>query len=212
MIAIDGPAGSGKSTLAKALAARLGLRYLDTGAMYRAVTLAATRRGIAAGDDERLAALVGAIEIHLEAAPDGLRVTLDGEDVSAAIRTEEISRAVAPYASRPVVRRAMVVLQRVQRDRGGLVAEGRDIGTVVFPDADWKFYLDADPAERARRRLRDVGGDLEAVKRDIEARDSVDIGREHSPLTEAPDAVRIDTTAMTIDDVLETMMDRIHGR
>jgi cytidylate kinase len=217
VIAIDGPAGSGKSTLARALAARLGLRYLDTGAMYRAVALAASRRGIAAEDGTGLEALLGAIELRLEATPAGPRVLLDGEDVSRAIRTEAVSRIVSRYASRPEVRRAMVLLQQAQRREPGLVAEGRDIGTVVFPDADVKFFVTASLEERARRRLRDFGADesdrtrLAAVLEDIRNRDSVDTGREHSPLEKAEDAVEIDTTGLTVEEILERMRARVAG-
>jgi len=215
VIAMDGPAGSGKSTLARALAARLGYRYLDTGAMYRSVSLAASRAGIEATDAEGLTALLDRIDLRLEANPEGPRVLLDGEDVSEAIRTPEISRIVSAYASRPEVRAAMVRLQRAQRDGGGLVAEGRDIGTVVFPDAELKFYVTADIRERARRRLRDFGADesdekrLQEVLDDIENRDSVDTGRADSPLTEADDAVTIDTTGLTVEQVLDVMRARV---
>jgi cytidylate kinase len=215
IIALDGPAGSGKSTQARALAERLGYRYLDTGAMYRSVALAARRAGVGPEDGAALGALLERISIVLEASPEGPRVLLDGADVSAEIRTPEISRVVSGYASRPEVRMAMVRLQREQGRDGGLVAEGRDIGSVVFPDAEVKFYVEASLEERARRRLRDFGADesdterLEEVLADIANRDSVDTGREHSPLLVAEDAVRIDTTGLTVDEVLEIMLARV---
>jgi CMP/dCMP kinase len=215
VIAIDGPAGSGKSTLARALAARQGYRYLDTGAMYRSVALAASRRGIGAGDREALERLLREIELDLTPDPDGPRVILDGEDVSAEIRTEEISRIVSEYAKRPEVRRAMVALQRGMRDKGNLVAEGRDIGTVVFADADLKFYVTASLEERARRRLRDFDADasdeerLREVLADIKRRDSVDSERENSPLMEAKDAIHIDSTKLTVEEILDEMLRRV---
>jgi cytidylate kinase len=216
-IALDGPAGSGKSTLARKLAARLGYRYLDTGAMYRTVALLADRRGIAAEEGERLAELLREIEGTLRLVPDadGPRVRVGDEDVTAEIRTPEVSRIVSEYASVPAVRRAMRGLQRAQREGGGLVAEGRDIGTVVFPDADLKFYVDASPEERARRRLGDFGVDaadadkLAEVRADIERRDSVDTGREDSPLVRAEGAETIDTTGLTVEQVLERMLRRV---
>ncbi len=215
VVTIDGPAGSGKSTLARKLAARLGYRYLDTGAMYRTVSLAATANDIAATDADALAALLARIDIRLEANPEGPRVLLDGVDVSEAIRTPEISRIVSGYASRPEVRTAMVRLQRAQCEGGGLVAEGRDIGTVVFPDADVKFYVTATLEERARRRMGDFGGDtsdkerLAEVLEDIRNRDSVDTGRKASPLTQADDAEEIDTTGLTVEQVLDVMRARV---
>jgi cytidylate kinase len=214
-IALDGPAGSGKSTLARGLASRLDYRYLDTGAMYRAVALAAERAGIGAGDGPALRELLGRVALRLEASPEGPRVLLGGEDVSAEIRTPEISRIVSAYASRPEVREAMVRLQRDQRGEGGLVAEGRDIGTVVFPDAEVKFYVTADPEERARRRLRDFGADesdrerLAEVREDLRNRDSVDTGRDVSPLARAEDAMVIDTTGLSVAECLRRMEARV---
>jgi cytidylate kinase len=210
-IALDGPAGSGKSTYARALAERLGYRYLDTGAMYRAVALAAHRRGVAAEPGEALSELLASLDLRIEASADGPRVTVDGEDVSTEIRSPEVSRIVSAYAKLPDVRRAMVKLQKAQQEGGGIVAEGRDIGTVVFPDAELKIYVTASLEERARRRLRDFGAEeadeasLREVYADIERRDSVDEEREDSPLVQAEGARRIDTTSMTIEEVLDLM-------
>jgi CMP/dCMP kinase len=195
VIAIDGPAGAGKSTVARALAQRLGFRYMDSGAMYRCVALLTLRRL-----DRGAPALAAAAEIALE--PDGT-VLLDGEDVSGAIRTPEVSRRASEVAAEPAVRAALVEKQRAMLGAGDWVAEGRDIGTVVAPDAALKVYLDADPAERARRRAAESGGDPAAVLAEIEARDERDRSREASPLREADGGVRVDTTGLSIQEVVE---------
>ena len=183
VIAIDGPAGSGKSTVAKALAARLGLEYLDTGAMYRSVTFAALRRGIDPSEAEQVGRIVGDIELEVRA--DG--VTVDGVDATIEIRGPEVSRAVSIVAANPAVRAEMVRRQRewvAARDGG--VLEGRDIGTVVFPDAELKVYLTADPEVRAQRRPKEVTDlDYETVAADLARRDALDQGRDVSPLAEA---------------------------
>ncbi len=187
LIAIDGPAGAGKSTVARAVAGALGFTYLDTGAMYRCIALAELR---GAADP---------LDCEIELA-DG--VTLDGEDVSAAIRTAQVSERASQVAARPEVRTHLVALQRSMIGRGDYVAEGRDIGTVVAPDAELKVFLTASPEERARRRAEQLGVDVEQVLADQRERDTRDTTREHSPLQPADDAVRVDTTGLSIDEVV----------
>ena len=201
VIAIDGPAGSGKSTVAKAVAERLGLPYLDTGAMYRAVAFAVLCAG---GDpaDEELAANT-ARTMDLEVGLD--RVVVNGTDATVEIRGPEVTRSVSLVAANPAVRVELVSRQREwTARRGGGVLEGRDIGTVVFPNADLKVYLTADPAERARRRAKEVSDlDYETVAADLARRDTLDSTRDVDPLSEAPDAVLVDTTGLTIDEVVD---------
>ncbi|HJR24438.1 MAG TPA: (d)CMP kinase [Acidimicrobiales bacterium] len=203
VIAIDGPAGSGKSTVAKALAARLGLGYLDTGAMYRSVTFAALRRGIDPAEVEQVAKIVGGLE--LEVGPDA--VVVDGVDATIEIRGPEVSRAVSIVAANPEVRAEMVRRQRAWvADHGGGVLEGRDIGTVVFPDAELKVYLTADPEVRAERRSKEVADlDYETVAADLARRDALDQGREVSPLTEAADAFVVDTTGRAVEEIVDVI-------
>ncbi len=191
VIAIDGPAGAGKSTVARAVAARLGFTYLDTGAMYRAVALAA------AGHEDEAAAIAERSDIRV-----GDRVLLDGRDVTDAIRTPEASAGASRVAADPGVRAALVRKQQAIVEDGDWVAEGRDIGTVVAPEAAVKVFLTADPAERARRRAEELGADLETVQRDQALRDATDENREHSPLTAAGDAVELDTTGLSVDEVV----------
>ncbi len=191
VIAIDGPAGAGKSSVARAVAADLGFTYLDSGAMYRAVALAALRRGV------EPAAVADAIEIDL-----GEGVRLDGEDVTTQIRTPEVSEAASRAAADPSVRGAMVAEQRRLMADGDWVAEGRDIGTVVVPDAEVKVFLTADPAERARRRAAEIGADPDTVLAEQTIRDQRDQTREHSPLAPAPGAVELDTTGLGLDEVV----------
>jgi cytidylate kinase len=201
VIAIDGPAGSGKSTVARKLAERLGLRYLDTGAMYRAVTFAALRRNIDPGDPDPVAAL--ARRVDLEVTLEHVRV--DGVDATIEIRGPEVTRAVSVVAANPAVRTEMVARQREWAQRhGGGVIEGRDIGSVVFPDAELKVYLDARPEVRAARRSQEVTDlSYETVAADIARRDALDQGRESSPLTRAGDAVEVDTSDLDVDDIVE---------
>ncbi len=213
IIAIDGPAGAGKSTVARQLARRLRYRFLDSGALYRTVTLAALRAGLSPGDEEQVAALARTLDIRLEGGPDDPRVLLGGDDVSAEIRGPAVSNAVSTVAALARVREAMVPLQKGIAADGGVVAEGRDIGTVVFPDADVKFYLDADPAERARRRADERGeADVESVRREIVSRDRDDTDRDVAPLCAAADAVRVDTTALTLGEVVARLAAEIEGR
>jgi len=187
LIAIDGPAGAGKSTVARAVADALGFTYLDSGAMYRCVALAELR-----GVEDPLAC-----EIEL-----GGEVTLDGEDVTDEIRTPEVSARASKVAARPEVRGHLVALQRSMIRNGDYVAEGRDIGTVVAPDAELKVFLTASPEERARRRAQQLGVDPEQVLAEQRERDTRDATREHSPLAPAPDARRVDTTGLGIDEVV----------
>jgi cytidylate kinase len=200
IIAIDGPAGSGKSTVARAVAARLGLDYLDTGAMYRGVTFAALRRGIDPAEAEQVARMV--LDVELSVTPEG--VVVDGTDATIEIRGPEVSRAVSIVAANPEVRTEMVRRQRAWAEaHGGGVLEGRDIGTVVFPDASLKVYLTADPEVRAQRRSQEVSDlDYETVAADLARRDALDQGREASPLTEAADAVVVDTTGLAVEEIV----------
>ena len=191
VVAIDGPAGAGKSTVAKAVAAELGFTYLDSGAMYRCVALASLRQGAPP------AAIAGAVRIEL-----GDTVMLDGEDVSEAIRTPEVSEQASRAAADPAVREAMVVQQRRLLGDGDWVAEGRDIGSVVAPDAAVKVYLTASPQERAQRRALELGGDAATVLAEQTIRDQRDAGREHSPMGPAPGAVVLDTTGLSLSDVV----------
>jgi cytidylate kinase len=194
VVAIDGPAGAGKSTVARALARELGFTYLDSGAMYRAVGLMTLRNGGAASDQaERL-------ELEL-----GDRVIANGEDVTEAIRAPEVSEAASKVATNPKVRAAMVEKQRELMSEGDWVAEGRDIGTVVAPDAELKVFLTASPEERARRRAEELGTDVETVLRDQTLRDAQDSEREHSPLERAPGAVELDTSGLSLDEVVERL-------
>jgi cytidylate kinase len=206
VIAIDGPAGSGKSTVARALAAELGLDYLDTGAMYRSVAFAALRRGVDPADVEPVARV--ARNVELEVAD---RVLVDGVDATVEIRGPEVTRAVSAVAANPEVRHQMVLRQREwANERGGGVIEGRDIGSVVFPDAVLKVYLTASDEERARRRSKEVTDlDYDTVAADIARRDTVDSTRAASPLTVADGATVIDTTGRSVDDIVADILSRL---
>ncbi len=208
VIAIDGPAGSGKSTVARAVADRLGLGYLDTGAMYRSVAFAALRRGV----DPEEADQVGRIaeDLELDVDPDGT-VTVDGVDATIEIRGPEVTRAVSIVAANPAVREAMRRRQRAWAEaRGGGVMEGRDIGTVVFPDAELKVYLDASPEVRAARRHKEVTDlSYETVAADLARRDALDQGRSHDPLRTADDAVIIDTSDLGVDEIVAAVVEAL---
>lgn len=210
-IAIDGPAGSGKSTTAKLLASRLGYIYLDTGAMYRSVTLYALRRGIPLGDSAALGEAARKMKITFRNEEDHNLVFLNGEDVSTAIRTPEVTAAVSQVSAHKEVREAMVRQQKELGKDGNIVAEGRDTTSVVFPDADLKIYLEASIEERARRRLLDfarlnIPSSLEDQKEELARRDAYDSGREHSPLTRTGDAVVIDTSNLTIEEQVDKII------
>ncbi len=213
IIAIDGPSGAGKGTVARTVAARLAYRHVDTGAMYRAVAWKARHVGM----DLHNAAAVAALAAHATFELDG-RVLIDGEDVSAAIRTPDIDRAAGIVAQHPAVREVLVERQRRYGEAGGIVMEGRDIGSVVFPDAEVKVYLDATPAERARRRADDPAhaagraAGVTAVAEALEARDRTDRTRVISPLRRAPDAVYIDTTGVPIDEVVAQVLRLVEER
>lgn len=208
VIAIDGPAGAGKSTVAKAVAARLGLEYLDTGAMYRAVAFAALRRGVAVTDEAAVIALTRALDLVV----DHGTVLVDGVDATAAVRSREVTEHVGVVASIPAVRDE---LRRRQREwvevHGGGVVEGRDIATVVFPDAPLKLYITASPRERAQRRVAQIGGDLADVEAAIVARDRSDMERSDGALRVDVDAVTVDTTGRTIDEVVDEVTERFEA-
>jgi cytidylate kinase len=210
IVAIDGPSGAGKSTVTRALADRLGYINIDTGAMFRAVALMVQRAGIDPGDDAALAALCADVEIAFDRTDGCCRVLLNGEDVSSAIRTPEISLLTSVVSTKKVVRDCLLAVQRRMGERGGVVLEGRDIGTVVFPGAEAKFFLTASVEERGRRRyeeLRAKGVEvtLEQTIREAEQRDQQDLQREHAPLRQAGDAVCIDSTHLSLDEVLAKM-------
>jgi cytidylate kinase len=213
VVAIDGPAGAGKSTIAKRVAERLGFTYIDSGAMYRAVALWALRQKVDTGDMHRMEQLAMAAEIELEPG----RIRLNGEDVTDAIRTPEVSGGASKVAVIPGVRRAMVAKQRLMGERASVVMEGRDIGTVVFPDADVKIFLDADPRERVRRRLADVraGGEEipeDALAEQMKERDQRDSTRADGPLAQAPDAAYLDSTSLTVEEVEEAILKIVRSR
>jgi CMP/dCMP kinase len=201
VVAIDGPAGAGKSTVARAVADELGFTYLDTGSMYRAVALAAAERGAEA------ASVASSLKIE----PRGEQIVLDGRDVTAEIRAPEVSEAASRAAAEPDVRRAVVELQRRLLSTGNWVAEGRDIGTVVAPDAELKVFITADPEERARRRAAELGIDPARVLAEQAIRDERDRTREHSPLEPAAGAVVLDTTQMTLREVVRRVAELVPG-
>jgi cytidylate kinase len=200
VIAIDGPAGAGKSSVARGVATELGLTYLDSGAMYRCVALAALERGADLDDGEGLGALAGALEIEFEF--EGERVRLDGRDVTAAIREPDVTAASSRVSVHAPVREAMVARQRAMIAAGNYVAEGRDIGTVVSPDSPLKVFLTASDEERARRRAAQTGAEFEAVLAAHRDRDGRDSEREHGALRAADDAVEVDTTGLTLTEVV----------
>lgn len=208
VIAIDGPAGAGKSTVARALAERLGFTYLDSGAMYRCVALAAIERGAELDDEAAMGALAHSLDIEL----DGDRVALDGRDVSDAIRSPEVTAASSEVSVHAGVREALVARQRELIAAGRYVAEGRDIGTVVSPEAPLKVFLNASPQERARRRAEQAGEDVAAVLAAQRERDARDENREHSALRAAADAVELDTTGLALDQVVDRVVTLVRQR
>lgn len=208
VIAIDGPAGAGKSSVARAVAESLGFTYLDSGAMYRCVALAALERGVNPDDAEEVGRLARSLQIDI----DRDRIALDERDVSSAIREDRVSEASSRVSVHPQVREAMVALQREAIAAGSYVAEGRDIGTVVSPDSPLKVFLTASAEERARRRAAQSGGDLAAVLASQRERDRRDESREHSALKAAPDAVTIDTTSLSLDEVVERVVELARRR
>ena len=213
IVAIDGPAGAGKSTIAKRLAQRIGADYIDTGAMYRAVALKLLRTGTDYNDPEALQTMLDAMDVDFSQG----KTILDGEDVSGLIRTPEISALASPSSGVPAVRYKLTALQQAMGKRKSIVMDGRDIGTVVFPDADFKFFLTASADERARRRTEEMRAkgqeaDFETIRADIIQRDYQDSHREFRPLKKAEDAVEIDSTDMSIDSVVDTMMAFIEAR
>jgi cytidylate kinase len=214
IVAIDGPSGAGKGTVARAVAERLGYRHVDTGAMYRALAWKALQERLDVADESAVASLASRAIFDLEAG----RVSIDGQDVAGAIRTPEMDRAAAAVARHPSVRRVLVKRQRQYGEDGGVVMEGRDIGTVVFPNADVKVYLDASPDERARRRAADPAhtssttAQLSEVADALAERDKSDSTRAASPLAVATDAVVVDTTALPVADVIEKVLSLVNAK
>src|SRR3990172_58645 len=217
IIAIDGPVGAGKSTAARLLAKRLGYRYIDSGAMYRALAWKALQAGLDLGDERSVSRLADTISIAFEPSGDRERILVDGQDVSRQIREREVEQASSLVSTLASVRCGMVARQRDMAAQGGVVMDGRDIGTVVFPDADVKFYLEARLEERAKRRYLEarsagVAGDLEKFTEEIEIRDARDMGRSASPLRKAEDAVTIDTTGLNTFQVVAAMENETNRR
>ena len=217
IIAIDGPSGAGKSTLAKRLAKDLGFIYLDTGAMYRALALKVLRQAVDLADDGRIGRLVEETEIDLRHRAGNLEVVLDGEDVSGQIRTPAVSQMASKVSALKKVRDRMLVLQRAMGQRGSVVAEGRDIGTVIFPQAEVKIFLDATPEERARRRYQELKAagrqvELQETLREIEERDKRDSERDIAPLCKAEDALLVDSSSVDAEHVAALVLNQIRNK
>jgi len=207
VVAVDGTSGSGKSSTCKAVAARLGLRYLDTGAMYRAVTWWMLEHGVDVHDADAVAADADRPRLSTGTDPSSPTIALDGADVSIEIRSDAVNAAVSPVSAVPAVRERLVALQREVIDGGGIVVEGRDIGSVVWPEAELKVYLTADPAARAARRALEAGSDdVTATQESLLNRDRIDSGRAVAPLTMAPGAVHVDTTELTLDEAVDLLV------
>jgi len=216
VITIDGPAGAGKSTVSKAVAARLQYLYLDTGALYRALAYKLLKNNVDVNDAGALEKLCSTTDVTLKNIDGKMTVFVDGDNVDGEIRTEEVGLAASTISAFSVVREKLLSLQREAGTHGGIVAEGRDMGSVVFPNADFKFFLDANIDERIRRRhseLLEKNGQagLAAISRDMQARDDQDSQRKIAPLKAAPDAVTIDSTSLTISEVVEMILERISG-
>lgn len=213
LITIDGPAGAGKTTVSRQLAGRLGYRYIDTGALYRGVAYMAHRRGIAPGDDAALGRLLKGLELNFEPAESGQRLLADDEDITEVIRTPEISMLASAVSARPLVRDYLLEVQRELGRQKAAVFEGRDMGTVVFPEAEVKFFLSAAEQVRAQRRFDEIqaktGTSLEEVERDMRRRDEQDRTRSVAPLKAADDAIRIDSSDLSIEQVVAQMLARV---
>jgi cytidylate kinase len=214
IIAIDGPAGSGKSTVAQLIASRLNFKYIETGSMYRAVAWKAQQAGIDPGDNERVAEVARTISIEFQPGAERQKVMVDGEDLTPVLKTETIGRLAAIVAANKAVREVMVAQQQNMGQNGNAVMDGRDIGTVVFPDAEKKFFLVADQKERAQRRHEEIKAKhpevtFERIYEQLQQRDYEDENREVSPLVPAKDSIRLDTTQMNIDDVVAQMIEMI---
>ena len=216
IVAIDGPAATGKSTSAKLVAQKLGFTYMDTGAMYRCVTLSVLRNHIALADEEALQLLIQEMDIHFDKTDDKLVVRLDKEDVSTLIRKPEVTSHVSAVSALPQVRNHMVAIQRKSAKNQDCVIEGRDIGTIVFPKADVKFFLVADDFVRAKRRqldLKAIGEEktIDELVEEIRRRDRLDSERSHSPLKKADDAIEVDTSQLTIDEQVDFMVNKVRN-
>jgi cytidylate kinase len=217
IVTIDGPAGAGKSTVARQLAARLGYLYLDTGALYRAVAWKVRSEGVSPEDARAVAALLPGLQVSMDQRGDGVHVSVNGHDVTGELRTPEISAMASVVSAIPAVREWLLPVQRRVGEAGGVVAEGRDLGTRVFPGAEAKFFLDADVDTRAVRRQQDVtvggrSGPLERTKQEIESRDQRDRSRAIAPLIPAADATVIDSSALTVEQVIDRMMGKIAAK
>lgn len=217
IIAIDGPAGSGKSTIAKIVAEKLRFRYIDTGSMYRSVAWKSLQKKITLGDEDAVANIARETKIELVPRENGQSVFIDGEDITSQLKEETISRGAAIVAAQPAIREIMTAKQRELGKQGEVVIDGRDIGTVVFPQADKKFFMDADPEERGRRRFTELkdkkqiaNADLATIIEQVKQRDHEDRNRKIAPLKKAEDAILIDTTHLSIDEVVEQIMKTIN--
>lgn len=216
IIAVDGPSGAGKSSSSRALAERLGYRYIDTGALYRVVGLLAWQQQTNVSDTDRLATLCENLPLRFVPSDTGVRVLLGERDITAAIRQPEVSQMASKVSAQPAVRQGLLTLQRNMGKGGGVVMEGRDIGTVVFPEAEVKFFLDASAEERGRRRYLElqqqgVTTTVEATAREMAERDQRDSGRNHAPLRRADDAIAIDTTAFSLHEVVDVMLRHVES-
>ena len=212
IITVDGPAGAGKSTVSKALARKISYMYLDTGALYRAIAYKVAEYGISPDNEDLLSELCEKVTISVETMDGNMNILIDGEDVTAKIRTERIGLLASKVSAVPVVRKALLYIQRKAGENGGLIAEGRDMGTVVFPYADLKFFINADAAERVRRRYQELvekgrsNAKLEDITRALLDRDQRDTTRDISPLKPSDDSVIIDTTFLNVEEVVEKML------